>query len=213
MQGRTTIDDPGTANALLCDASGHLQVDIVSGGGGGGGGTQFAGEAVLATTGTGTVLIGRDGGAGLARIAAMDAAGHLQVDVLSGAIGDVSAAITNTVDISNAVLQKTGVGTSADVLRVTLATDSSGVMQMQGRTTIGDPGTANALLCDTSVHLQVNILATNIGSANNLANNVTLSASGGTSNIVDTTNMNIMNILYEDTNVGNLMSSRLCKFR
>ena len=36
---------------------------------------------------------------------------------------------SNTVDISNAVLQKTGIGTSADVLRVTLATDSSGVMQ------------------------------------------------------------------------------------
>ena len=129
---------------FLCDALGHLQVDIVSGGGGGSGssGTEYAIGDAFAADASGTLIFGSN--AGIAGVIAVDADGHLQVDVLSGAIGDVSAAITNTVDISNAVLQKR-VGTSADVLRVTLATDLSGVMQMQGRTTINDPGTANAL--------------------------------------------------------------------
>jgi len=36
MMGRTTITDSATRKNLLCDADGHLQVDVVSGGGGGG---------------------------------------------------------------------------------------------------------------------------------------------------------------------------------
>ena len=104
--GRTDIGNAGTATNLLCDAMGHLQVDIVSGGGGGSGssGTEYAIGDTFAADASGTLIFGSN--AGNAGVIAVDADGHLQVDVLSGAIGDVSAAITNTVDISNAVYKK-----------------------------------------------------------------------------------------------------------
>lgn len=64
---------------VATDNQGHLQVDVLSGGGGG---TQFAGEATLASTGTGTAMIGRDN-TGTARLAAMDTSGNLQIDIVA----------------------------------------------------------------------------------------------------------------------------------
>jgi len=64
---------------VATDGDGHLQVDVLSGGGGG---TQFAGEATLASTGTGTAMIGRDN-TGTARLAAMDTSGNLQIDIVA----------------------------------------------------------------------------------------------------------------------------------
>jgi len=50
MMGRTTITDTATRKNLLCDADGHLQVDIVSGGGGGS--TPATTAVVLTSTST-----------------------------------------------------------------------------------------------------------------------------------------------------------------
>ncbi len=75
---KTAVDAGGSTQHILVDAQGHLQVDVLSGGGGG---TQFAGEAALAATGTGTAMIGRDSG-NVARLVTTDTAGHLQVDIV-----------------------------------------------------------------------------------------------------------------------------------
>jgi len=78
---KTAVDNLGATQHVLVDSSGHLQVDVLSGGGGG---TQFAGEATLASTGTGTAMIGRDSG-NVARLVATDASGHMEVVSSTGA--------------------------------------------------------------------------------------------------------------------------------
>jgi hypothetical protein len=75
---KTAVDNLGATQHILVDAQGHLQVDVLSGGGGG---TQFAGEATLASTGTGTAMIGRDSG-NVARLVATDTSGNLQIDIV-----------------------------------------------------------------------------------------------------------------------------------
>ena len=49
MMGRTTIGDTATRKNLLCDADGHLQVDVLSGGGGS---TPATTAVVLTSTST-----------------------------------------------------------------------------------------------------------------------------------------------------------------
>ena len=47
ITARTAINSAGTQKHLLCDADGHLQVDIVSGGGGGGGDATAANQTTM----------------------------------------------------------------------------------------------------------------------------------------------------------------------
>ena len=47
ITARTSINSAGTHKHLLCDADGHLQVDIVSGGGGGGGDATAANQSTM----------------------------------------------------------------------------------------------------------------------------------------------------------------------
>jgi len=83
---------------VATDGDGHLQVDVLSGGGGG---TQFAGEASLATTGTGTAMIGRDN-TGTARLVAVDTAGNIQMDIVGNA--DTTKATSTLQTAGNASL-------------------------------------------------------------------------------------------------------------
>ena len=83
---------------VATDGDGHLQVDVLSGGGGG---TQFAGEATLATTGTGTAMIGRDN-TGTARLVAVDTAGNIQMDIVGNA--DTTKATSTLQTAGNASL-------------------------------------------------------------------------------------------------------------
>ena len=87
------VTSSNTLQRVLVDSSGHLQVDVLTGAGG----TQFAGGATLATTGTGTALIGRfdDGGSGAAKLVSVDTDGHLQVDILSSALSTGAATAAN----------------------------------------------------------------------------------------------------------------------
>ena len=47
ITARTSINSAGTQKHLLCDADGHLQVDIISGGGGGGGDATAANQTTM----------------------------------------------------------------------------------------------------------------------------------------------------------------------
>jgi hypothetical protein len=154
--GNTSADGSGDAKFLLTDASGHLQVDIVSGGGGGGS-TQYAVGTTGMATGTGTLMIGNFGGT--AKEVAVNNNGQVVHE-----LGFIDSAVL-------------GQDTAANSLPVVIASDN----------TVAVKATE----------------ATNLGSSTNLANNITLTSSGGTSSTVSIDNMNIGNILYEDTNTGN----------
>jgi len=78
QEARCMGNNSGSQVQIKVDANGVVETS----GGGGGGGTQFAGGASLAATGTGTAMIGRDSG-GVARLAAMDTSGNLQIDIVA----------------------------------------------------------------------------------------------------------------------------------
>ena len=124
--GNTVGDGSGTAKNLLCDADGHLQVDIVSGGGGG---TQFAGGNALVATGTGTAMIGRDSG-NVARLVATDTSGHIEVVSSTGAgIALESAQTTGNASLSSIDGKITAPATTAVVLTSTSTAISAGATQ------------------------------------------------------------------------------------
>ena len=225
LRARTDIADAATETFLLCDSSGHLQADIVAGGGGG---TQYAVGTTGMATGTGTLMIGNFAGA--AKEVAVNNNGQVVQElgfIDSAVLGQDTAANSlpvviasdNTVATSN-----TSITAGSDV---TLT--SAQQVLCYGR---DNGGTLDALRTDAQGHLEVVIddfvkgqdtsansfpvvlasdavvainatEATNVGSANNLANNISLTSAGGESSVVNTENMNIMNILYEDTNTGN----------
>jgi len=275
LRARTDIADSATETFLLCDASGHLQADIIAGGGGG---TQYSVGTTGMATGTGTLMIGNFAGA--AKEVAVNSNGQVVQElgfINSSVLGQDTAANSlpvviasdNVVDVSNASL--TDLGSAVNEIGDAISATSNGVLILaqdntsnsatlnvtaggalrvdDGATTTGSDvslnsaqqvlcygrdngGTLDALRTDAQGHLEVVVddfvkgqdtsansfpvvlasddvvainatEATNVGTANNLANNISLTSSGGTSSTVDTTNMNVMNILYEDTNTGN----------
>ena len=144
---------------VATDTDGHLQVDVLSGGGGG---TQFAGEATLATTGTGTAMIGRDN-TGTARLVAVDTAGNIQMDIVGNA--DTTKATSTLQTAGNASL------TSVDG-KIT-ACNTGAVVVSSSALPTGASTEATALLAET--HLG------NIDTAtSSIQSNVSTSSNQGT---------------------------------
>ena len=153
--------DGSNYQILKTDADGNVQVDIVSGATAG---TEYADGAVRGTA-TGGLMMGDDG----TNIQSVhtDSSGDLQVDVLSSALptgaateatlGDVKTAVQlidnaisgagfNITQLGGAAVP-IGAGTEVAALRVTLATDSTGVVSIDdngGAITVDGSVTANA---------------------------------------------------------------------
>jgi hypothetical protein len=225
LRARTDIADSATETFLLCDASGHLQADIVAGGGGG---TQYAVGTTGMATGTGTLMIGNFGGAAkevavnnngqvVQELGFIDsavlgqdtAANSLPVVIASdNTVATSNISITAGSDISlNSAQQVLCYGRDVGGVLEVLRTDAQGHLEVVIDDFVkGQDTSANSfpvvLASDDVVAINATE-ATNIGSANNLANNISLTSAGGTSSTVNTENMNVMNILYEDTNTGN----------
>ena len=110
--GNTAKDGTGTNYYVLVDSDGKLETS----GGGGGGGTQFAGEAALVATGTGTAMIGRDS-SNVARLVATDANGHIELVSSTGAgVALESAQTTGNASLSSIDGKITACNTGAVVV-------------------------------------------------------------------------------------------------
>ena len=207
LQGRTTIGSASTATHLLCDAAGHLQVDIPA--------TSavkledlsstidadhvnnsrslpatMKGRSSIGDHTTGTYLL-------------CDSDGHLQVDVVSGGGGgDASAANQNTANthlseiegavetieacvssdklaISSAQLPASlGQKANANCL-ATCRSSTVGAYDLSGRSTIGTASSSTKLLCDTDGFLRVSAESRVEGATTRL-NNIILENSLGT---------------------------------
>ena len=225
LRARTDIADAATETFLKCDASGVLEV---SSGGGGGGTTQYAVGTTGMATGTGTLMIGNFAGA--AKEVAVNNNGQVvhELGLIDGAVlGQDTAANSlpvviasdNTVATSNtSITAGSDVSLNSAQQVVCYGRDNGGVLDAlrtdaQGHLEVviddfvkGQDTSANSfpvvLASDAVVSIKATE-ATNLGSSTNLANNITLTSSGGTSSTVAIDNMNLGNILYEDTNTGN----------
>jgi len=108
LKANEAADGSGTERHLLCDAQGHLQVDVLSGGGGGGAGTEYT-EGDTDATITGTAILWEDtletlrsvsaakplpiGNLGLTELAAAINSSKMDVNIVSGGFG---GAVTGT---------------------------------------------------------------------------------------------------------------------
>ena len=206
---------------VATDASGHLQVDVLSGGGGG---TQFAGEATLATTGTGTAMIGRDN-TGTARLVAVDTAGNIQMDIVGNADttkatstlqtagnasltsvdGKITACNTGAVVVSSSALP-TGASTEATALlaEAHLGNIDTATSSIQSNvSTSSNQGTMITSLsslagCVSGNELQVDIVSGGGSSSANSYLNATLSVlaptGSETTKITATPSIDLLNI-------------------
>ncbi len=102
ITARTSINSAGTQKHLLCDADGHLQVDIISGGGGGGGDATAANQTTMIshlsdidTAVTGTLNVSDSTAQGSLSSIATSVAGTLDVALPLGAATDTAQASGN----------------------------------------------------------------------------------------------------------------------
>ncbi len=172
---KTAVDNLGATQHVLVDSSGHLQVDVLSGGGGG---TQFAGEATLASTGTGTAMIGRDSG-NVARLVATDTSGNLQIDILANA--DTTKATSTLQSAGNTLLTTISGHTSS--IQSNVATSS---LQNTANGHLSEiEGAVETLeLCVSSNEMVIN--NKNAKPSNLVKNSVVSSSTGNTTPILDT---------------------------
>lgn len=161
IAGRTTIGTPSTATALLVDALGHLQVDVLSSTLNSIGNVSVAVNSGTKDDGTQRVVIANDDPnvsklsdkvaiAGRTNISSAASATALLCDANGNLKVELASSPTVSIDGSNN--------------EVSLGTD---VVHIAGRTAIATPATATALLVDSAGHLQVDVLSstiTNIGS-------------------------------------------------
>ena len=155
------ITDATSENNAAVDGSGHLQVDIAADSVGIGGGTQYAVDTALGATPTGTLAVAiRDDALSTLTPVEGDAIG-LRVDangalwvIPSGTVtvtddGSFTLAANSGVDIGDVTLNNgfasvTGGGVEATALRVTIASDSTGVISVDdngGALTVDNAGT------------------------------------------------------------------------
>ena len=130
----TAADGTGTDLVPLVDASGHLQVDVLSGGGAG---TEYTEDAAAPAAATGgTLLVERDDA--LSTITPIEGDWTKLYANARGALW-VELDPTNTVSvddnggsltIDNTTLAVVGGGTEAAALRVTIANDSTGLLSV-----------------------------------------------------------------------------------
>ncbi len=103
ITARTSINSAGTHKHLLCDADGHLQVDIVSGGGGGGGDATAANQSTMIshlsdidTAVTGTLTVSDSTAQGSLSTIATAVGGTLSVALPLGAATDTAQSAGNS---------------------------------------------------------------------------------------------------------------------
>jgi len=146
------ITDPTSEQNAGVDASGHLQVDIAADSVGIGGGTQYT-EGDTDATITGNALL-FEGAADTLIAAPGTAANGLDVDVtrVTGTVTVDGSGVTQPVSDAGGALTidwagtapPIGAGTEAAALRVTLATDSTGLVSVDdngGALTVDNGGT------------------------------------------------------------------------
>jgi hypothetical protein len=210
---------------VATDTDGHLQVDVLTGGGGG---TQFAGEASLATTGTGTAMIGRDN-TGTARLVAVDTAGNIQVDIVANADttkatstlqtagnasltsvdGKITACNTGAVVVSSSALP-TGASTEATALLAEAhlgAIDTSCSSIQSNVSTSSNQGTMITSLsslagCVAGTELQVDIV-TGGGGGTQFAGEASLGSTGTGTAMIGRDNTGTARLVAVDT-TGNI---------
>lgn len=179
---------PGSAtDGLLVDLGSNNDVSV---------GTSLlhvAGRTTIATPGTATALLA-------------DSDGHLQVDVLSSKLTHINTTSvdansgnasdgTQRVVIASDDTNLSAIKTAVELIDNAVATDK---IAIAGRTTIGTPATATAILVDGFGHLQVDVLTstlTNIGSTSVAVNSG--NKDDGTQRVV---------IATDDVNISSLSS-------
>jgi hypothetical protein len=169
LHARTNITDSLTETAVLCDAAGHLQVDIPAT-------TAIKLEDLSSTIDADHVNNSRSLPATMKARSTIgdhttgtyllcDAAGHLQVDVLSaGGLTQLPSSL--------------GQKANSNCLS-TCRSSTVGAYDMSGRTTIGTASTSTKLLCDSDGFLRVSSEPRNEGGTTRIGTTV-LEANTGT---------------------------------
>jgi hypothetical protein len=126
-------DGAGNERAANVNANSRLEITIEEDNVGIGGGTQYAVDAALGATPTGTVAIAKRDDALSALTPVEGDAVEMRVDA-NGALWVIHSGVVSVDDnagsltVDNAALSVTGGGVEATALRVTLASDSTGVL-------------------------------------------------------------------------------------
>ncbi len=146
MSGRTTIGTAGTSTKLLCDAAGHLQVDVVSGGGS----TDVSGVATHAKQ---DVIIGH-------------------IDGIEGLIGTTNSGLSS---IDSGITDIDGLITDGNALLTTIDSDTNNIKTavetLQGAI---EANGSNAIAVRSDVYFEGVASETNSGNKNDNVQRVCL---------------------------------------